>query len=88
VSGTIAIGNTITLDETVHDFSGAERPAGSKLVIEQVAHETTRHPIILATPAEWERHAVTHRTLLQVLIGGEYCFYLDDLREATDGVPF
>lgn len=88
MSGTIAIGNTITLDESVHDLSGVERIAGSKLVVEKVAHEMTRHPIILATPSDWTRHAVTHRTAHEIQIDGPFCFYLDDLREATDGVPF
>jgi hypothetical protein len=88
VSGVIAIGNTVMLQGPATDLSGTERPDGEKLVVEQVAHEHTRHPIVLATPAEWNRHEVTHRTALEVRIGGEYCFYLDDLREAVDGVPF
>ena len=79
----IAIGKTIMLRQPAHDLSGEERSAGMSLVVEQVAHEHTRYPIILATPVEWTRHAITHRTLHTVSVDGQYCFYLDDLYEAT-----
>jgi hypothetical protein len=88
VSADISIGKAVTLDKPVHDLSGTERPAGARLIVEQVAHEHTRDPIILATPSDWARSAVTHRTAHQIQIGGEFCFYLDDLGAATDGVPF
>jgi hypothetical protein len=88
MSGSVAIGNTIVLDKPTTDLSGVEREAGQKLVVEQAAHEHTSHPIVMATPVDRTRHAVTHRTLHGIQIGGEYCFYLDDLRKAVDGVPF
>jgi hypothetical protein len=88
VSGTIAIGNTISLQESIIDFSGSERGAGEDLVVEKVSHEHTRHTIVMATPANWARNSVTHRTAHKIRIDGEYCFYLDELYEAVDGVPF
>jgi hypothetical protein len=83
MSGTIAIGNTIALERPIVDHSGIERPAGDFLMVEKFAHEYTRHPIVLATPTNWTRHQLTHRTLHDIAIGRAYCFYLDDLELAT-----
>lgn len=79
----ISIGTTVKLTHPITDLSGEEHEVGKTLVVEKAAHENTHHPIVLATPSDWTRHAITHQTFHPIEIGGSYCFYAEDLREAT-----
>lgn len=80
----ISIGTTVTVYHPIVDLSGAEHEAGTTLLVEKAAHEHTHHPIVLATPTDWTRHAITHQTFHDIEIGGKYCFYAEDLAQACE----
>lgn len=80
----IAIGKTITINQPIHDFSGQLHAPGTKLVVEKAANVNTEHPIVMATPVDWTRHAITHETLHSINVDQAYCFYVEDLRKVTE----
>lgn len=81
----ISIGDSIELQKPVTDVSGKTHGVGTRLIVEKAAHENTGHPLVLATPADWTRHQITHETCHPLEVGAEYVFYAEHLSNGVNG---